>query len=50
MAAKPKYLNNDEDLKVIGVTHVESLFSNTNLDKDRTEDESTLAGRRPNDS
>ena len=25
--------NNDEDLKVIGVTPIESLFSNINLDK-----------------
>ena len=42
--------NNDEDLKVIGVTPIESLFSNINLDKDGTGDYSTLARRRPNDS
>ena len=33
--------NNDEDLKVIDVTPVKSLFSNMNLDKYRTEYEST---------
>jgi hypothetical protein len=42
--------NNDEDLKVIGVTPIESLFSKINLDKYGTGDESTLARRRPNDS
>ena len=42
--------NNDEDLKVIDVTPIESLFSNVNLDKDGTGDESTLARRHPNDS
>src|SRR6266511_5319041 len=41
--------NNDEDLKVIDVTPIESLFSNINLDKDGTGDESTLFKRRPND-
>ena len=41
--------NNDEDLKVIDVTPIESLFSNINLDKDGTGYESTLARRRPND-
>ena len=41
------YENNDEGLKVIDVTPVESLFSNINLDKDGTTDESTLARRRP---
>ena len=50
MAAKPEALNNDEDLKVIDVTPIESLFSNINLDKDGTGDESTLVKRRPNDS
>ena len=33
MGAKPESLNPDEDLKVIGVTPIESLFSNINLDK-----------------
>ena len=41
--------NNNEDLKVIDVTPIESLFSNTNLDKDGTGDESSLVKRRPND-
>ena len=42
--------NKDEDLKVIDVSPIKSLFSNMNLDKDGTGDESTLAKRRPNDS
>ena len=50
MAAKPESFNKDEDLKVIDVTPIESLFSNINLDKYGTGDESTLARRRPNDS
>ena len=33
MAAKPEAENNDEDLKVIDVTPIDSLFSNINLDK-----------------
>ena len=37
------------DLKVIDVTPIESLFSNINLDKDGTGDESSLVKRRPND-
>ena len=35
---------------MIDVTHIESLFSNVNLDKDGTGDKSTLVRRRPNDS
>ena len=42
--------NNDEDLKVIDVTPIESLFYNINLDKDGTQDEETLVRRHPNDS
>ena len=42
--------NKDEDLKVIDVSPNKSLFSNMNLDKDGTRDESTLVKRRPNDS
>ena len=42
MAAKPEVGNNDEDLKVIDVTPIESLFSSVNLDNDGTGDESTL--------
>ena len=41
--------NNDEDLKAINVTPIKSLFSNMNLDKYGTGDESTLVKRRPND-
>ena len=41
--------NNDEDLKVIDVTHSESLFSGINLEKYGTVDESTLVKRRSND-
>ena len=33
--------NKDEDLKVIDVTPIKSLFSNMNLDKDGTGDETT---------
>ena len=40
----------DEDLKVIDVSPIKSLFSNMNLDKYGTRDESTLVKRRPNDS
>ena len=42
--------NNDEDLKVIDVTPIKSLFSSVNLDKDGIGDESTLVKRHPNDS
>ena len=42
--------NNDEDLKVTDVSPIKSLFSNMNLDKDGTGDESTLVKRRPHDS
>ena len=52
MAAKPEDLDNknDEDLKMIDVSPIKSLFSNMNLDKDGIGDESTLVKRRPNDS
>ena len=40
MATKPEDPhNNDEDLKVIHVTPIKSLFSNMNLDKDGTGDD-----------
>ena len=42
--------SNDEDIKVIDVSPIKSLFSNMNLDKYGTGDESTLVKRRPNDS
>ena len=41
---------NDEDLKVIGVSPIKSLFSNMNLYKDGAGDESTFVRRHPNDS
>ena len=41
--------NKDEDLKVIDVSPIKSLFCNMNLDNDGTGDESTLVRRRPND-
>ena len=52
MAAKLEELddNKDEDLKVIDVSPIKSLFCNMNLDNDGTGDESTLVRRRPNDS
>ena len=51
MAAKPEnFENKDEDLKVIDVSPIKSLFSNTNLDNGGTGDESILVRRRPNDS
>ena len=36
------YENKDEDLKVIDVSPIKSLFCNMNLDNDGTGDESTL--------
>ena len=44
------YENKDEDLKVIDVSPIKSLFCNMNLDNDGTGYESSLAKRRPNDS
>ena len=42
--------NNDEDIIVIDVSPIKSLFCNMNLDNYGTGDESTLVKRRPNDS
>ena len=51
MAAKPDYYENkDEDLKVIDVSPIKSLFCNMNLDNNGTGDESTLVRRRPKNS
>ena len=49
MAAKPEKLheNNDEDLKVIDVSPIRSMFCNMNFDDYGTDDESTLPRRRP---
>ena len=50
MAAKPISLEDkkDVDLKVIGVSSIDSLFSNIKIDDKGTEVESTLARRHPN--
>ena len=42
--------NKHEDLKVIDVSPIKSLFCNMNLDNDGTGYESTLVKRHPNDS
>ena len=42
--------NKDEDLKVIDVSPIKSLFCNMNLDNDGTGDESTLVGTHPKNS
>ena len=49
MVAKPEeHENKDEDLKVIDVSPIRSLFSSINLDENRIGDDSAL--RCPNDS
>ena len=40
----------DEDLKMIGVSSIDSLFSKINIDNKGTEEESTLGRRRPDNS
>ena len=52
MAAKPEELddNKDEDIKVIDVSPINSLFCNMNLDNDGTGHESTLIKKCPSDS
>ena len=42
--------NNDEDLKMIGVSSIDSLFSNIKLNDKGMEEESTLATGRPHNS
>ena len=44
------YENKDEDLKVIDVSPIKSLFCNMTLDNDGTGYESTLVRRRPKNS
>ena len=44
------YENNDEDLKVIDVSPIKSLFCNLNLDNDGTEYDPPLPRRRSNNS
>ena len=48
-ASSSSYENKDEDLKVIDVSPIKSLFCNMNLNNDGTGDESTIVKRRPND-
>ena len=52
MAAKPISLEDktDEDLKMIGVSSIDSLFSKIKIGEKRTGEESTLVRRRPYDS
>ena len=44
------YENKDEDLKVIDVSPIKSLFSNMNLDKDGTQYDPPLPRRRSKNS
>ena len=44
------FRKSDEDLKMIGVSSIDSLFSKVNIDEKGTEEESTLARRRPDNS
>ena len=50
MAGKPISLEDksDEDLKMIGVSSIDSLFSKVNIDEKGTVDESALGRRCPN--
>ena len=50
MATKPISLEdkNDEDLKMIGVSSIDSLFSKVKVDEKGTGEESSLGRRRPN--
>ena len=41
------YRNHDEDLKMIGVSPIESLFTSLNINDKGTGDESTLVEERP---
>ena len=51
MATKPEELDNkDEDLKVIDVSPIKSLFCNMNLDNDGIGDEPPLPRRRSKNS
>ena len=44
------YRSNVEDIKMIGVSSIDSLFSNIKLDERGTEEESSSARRRPHNS
>ena len=41
------FRKSDEDLKMIGVSSIDSLFSKVNIDEKGTGEESTLVRRRP---
>ena len=42
------FRKNDEDLKMIGVSYIDSLFCKIKIDEKGTGEESTLGRRRPN--
>ena len=42
------FRKSDEDLKMIGVSSIDSLFSKINIDEKWTGEDSTLGRRRPN--
>ena len=42
------FRKSDEDLKMIGVSSIDSLFSKVNIDEKGTGEDSTLGRRRPN--
>ena len=44
------FRKSDEDLKMIGVSSIDSLFSKVKIDEKGTGEESTLGRRHPNDS
>ena len=44
------FRKSDEDLKMIGVSSIDSLFSKIKIDNKGTEEESTLARRCPDNS
>ena len=51
MAAKPILLEDkNDDLNVMGVSSIDSLFSKVKIDEKGTGEESTLARRRPDNS
>ena len=52
MASKPVSLEDksDEDLKMIGVSCIDSLFSKVKIDEKGTREESTLVRRHPDSS
>ena len=50
VCSSSSYENNDEDLKVIDVSPIKSLFCNMNRDNDRTEYDPPLPRRRSKNS